>query len=81
MGRPLVVSGVSRTIAGVMPPSFRYPTATTEAWIPAQIAGGLARERRARFYTTVGRLKAGVSIEQAQADLTAVQARLGEEFP
>jgi hypothetical protein len=37
IGRPLVLSGARRTIIGVMPPSFRYPTAATEAWVPAQM--------------------------------------------
>jgi len=81
VGRTLIVGGVSRTIVGIMPPSFRYPTATTDIWIPAQMPAGLMRERRARFYTAVGRLRPGVTIEQAQADLASIQARLGEEFP
>src|SRR5262249_39943232 len=66
---------------GVMPESFRYPTATTDMWIPAQTSAGLMRERRARFYTAVGRLRPGVTLEQAQAELTSVQRRLGEQFP
>jgi putative ABC transport system permease protein len=81
VGRRLALSGVSRTVVGVMPASFRYPTATTDAWIPAQMSQALMRERRARFYTAVGRLKPGTTIEQAEADLTAVQTRLGEQFP
>ena len=81
VGRALTLGGVSRTIVGVMPGSFRYPAATTDMWIPAQMPAGLLRERRARFYSAVGRLKPGVTIEQAQADLAAVQARLGDEFP
>jgi putative ABC transport system permease protein len=81
IGRRLVLGGQSRTIVGVMPPYFHYPTAATEAWLPAQMPARLMLERRARFYTAVGRLKPGVRLEQAQADLTAVQARLGEQFP
>ena len=81
VGRSIILAGVRRTIVGVMPSSFRYPTTTTETWIPAQTGGALARERRARFYQTVGRLKSGVTIEQAEADLAAIQARLGEQFP
>ena len=80
VGHRLILGGVSRTIVGVMPASFRYPTATTEMWIPAQTPAFLMRERRARFYTAVGRLRPGVTIDQAQADLSAVQARLGEQF-
>jgi predicted permease len=81
LGRRLVLNSVGRTIVGVMPPSFRYPTPTTDVWVPAQMPETMMRERRARFYTTVGRLKPGVSVARAEADLTAVQARLGEQFP
>jgi predicted permease len=81
VGRTLVLNGVSRAIVGVMPPSFRYPAPTTEMWIPAQMAGGLLRERRARFYTAIGRLKAGVTLEQAEGDLAAIQSRLASDFP
>jgi predicted permease len=81
VGQSILLAGVRRTIVGVMPPSFRYPTTTTEAWVPAQMTGGLGRERRARFYQTVGRLKPGVATEQAEADLTGIQGRLAEQFP
>src|SRR5262245_11561241 len=81
VGQSIVLTGVRRTIVGVMPPSFRYPTQSTEVWIPAQIAGALGRERRARFYQTVGRLKPGVTMQQAEADLITLQTRLAEQFP
>lgn len=81
VGRALVLGGASRTIVGVMPPSFRYPSATTEVWIPAQAYAGLLAARQARFYTAVGRLKAAVTLDQAQQDLNSVQARLGEQYP
>ncbi len=81
VGRALTVGGRARTIVGVMPPSFRYPDAETQAWIPAQMHAGLLSARKARFYTAVGRLKAGVTPEAAEADLNAIQRRLGEAFP
>jgi putative ABC transport system permease protein len=81
LGRSLVLSGVSRTIIGVMPASFRYPNATTEAWVPAQMPAVLLQARQARFLTAIGRLRPGVTAEQAQADLTAVQAQLGDQYP
>jgi putative ABC transport system permease protein len=81
IGRSLTLSGQQRTIVGVMPASFRYPTATTELWVPAQAPPGLLRNRQARFYAVVGRLKPGVMPEQAREDLNAIQRRLGEQFP
>src|SRR5207244_7279340 len=81
IGRALTLGGARTTIIGVMPPSFRYPSAATEAWRPAQSPAGLLQARQARFVTAIGRLKAGVTLAQAEADLTAIQARLGEQFP
>ncbi|HEV3140985.1 MAG TPA: FtsX-like permease family protein, partial [Vicinamibacterales bacterium] len=57
------------------------PSATTEAWRPTQAPPGLLQARQARFTTAIGRLKPGVTLQQAEADLDAVQARLGEQFP
>jgi putative ABC transport system permease protein len=81
VGRQRMLGGEARTIVGVMPPSFRYPTARTEMWIPTQASPGLLSERQARFYLTFARLKPGVTPEQAQTDLGVLQARLGEQFP
>jgi predicted permease len=81
VGRAMILGGVSRTIIGVMPPAFRYPTATTEVWIPAQSTPGMLSARQARIYIAVGRLKPGVSIEAGLRDLNRVQAQLGEQFP
>jgi predicted permease len=81
VGKSLVLSGASRTIIGVMPPSFAYPSPTTEAWVPAQMPTMLLQARQARFLFAIGRLKPGVSPEQGQADLTAIQAQLGTQFP
>ena len=81
VGRRIVLGGEARTIVGVMPPSFRFPTARTEVWFPAQMPSGLLGMRDLRILDTVGRLKPGVTVEEAQADLAAVQARLAEQFP
>jgi putative ABC transport system permease protein len=81
LGRTLVLGGATYTVVGVMPGSFRFPTATTEMWIPAQSPPGMLQQRRSRLYTAIGRLKPGVTLEQAKHDLDAVQARLGEQFP
>src|SRR3954452_2999124 len=67
VGRRLILGGASRTIVGVMPASFRYPTATTEVWVPAQMPAFMMRERRARVYTAVGRLRPDVGGGKAEA--------------
>ncbi len=79
VGRSLVISGRSYEIVGVMPATFT--SATTDAWIPAQISAFLMRIRDARFMGGIGRLKPGVTIEEGARDLISVQEALGREFP
>src|SRR5207248_1781735 len=80
-GRKLILGGVIYTIIGVMPAAFRYPTERTEVWLPTRAPASFLQVRTARLYTAFGRMKPGVTIDEAQADLDSVQARLGEEFP
>src|SRR5262249_8799928 len=70
--------GRGYSIVGVMPRDF---TAMTDLWIPGQLSKFLMTTRDARFMVGVGRLKPGVSLVQARADLASVQATLGEQFP
>jgi putative ABC transport system permease protein len=76
----------SYTIAGVMPPGFGFPR-RTEMWTPmesyyAMQTGDRAIKRRdSRFYSTVARVKPGVTLAQAEADLNAVAEALEREYP
>lgn len=81
VGQALTLGGSSYTIVGIMPASFRYPTATTEVWLPTQAPEGFLRARGARLYTAIGRLKPGVTPDQGQADLSAVEAQLARQYP
>jgi putative ABC transport system permease protein len=81
VGQSLTLGGASYTIIGVMPPSFRYPKPTTEVWLPTQAPEMFLKARGARLYTAIGRLKPGVTPEQGQADLSAVEARLAVQYP
>src|SRR5262245_28509400 len=82
VGRSLLLSGKSYTIVGVMPPSFQYPAASAELWIPKQVSPELMQIRAARMYRfTVGRLKQRVSLDQARTELAAIQVRLSEQYP
>ena len=77
--RRLIIDGKSYSIVGVMPKTFASPS--VEAWIPAQIQPGLLARRDARFLSGVGRMKAGVTIRQAQTDLANLARALGEKYP
>jgi len=69
VGRTIIADGQPRAIIGVMPPDLVYP-ARYEAWVPLALARDASPGNN--FLRIVGRLKPGVSIEQATADLDAV---------
>lgn len=68
-------------IVGVMPASFLFPDREVEVWSPSPMDAPYAQDRRPTWFTVVGRLKPGMTPEQGQADLAAVQANLGRQFP
>jgi putative ABC transport system permease protein len=77
----IALDGKSFEVLGVMPRDFDFP-ATTEVWVPLNfdVQPGL-KQRKAHFLRPVGRLKAGVSLAQAQADTDAVARRLEATYP
>jgi predicted permease len=81
LGRSLTVDTYGRrtyTIVGVMPPGFQFPE-DTEVWLAAGW-NGLPRDRRSgHWLETLARLKPGVSVAQARAELNGIQARLARE--
>jgi putative ABC transport system permease protein len=66
-------------IAGVLPAGFRFP-GETEIWAPDSIFEDTA-SRSGHNNRVVARLKQGISLEQAQAQMTAIGARLAEAYP
>jgi predicted permease len=81
LSRSLRIGGVATPIVGVMPASFRFPDRGVDVWFAARTDAPYAQSRRSTWFTGIGRLRAGVTADQARADLAAVQARLAEQFP
>jgi putative ABC transport system permease protein len=79
ISKRLVIAGQGVSIIGVMPREFVAPS--IDLFAPSQTLAALLRVREARFYSGVGRMKPGVTIAQAQADLARVQRQLGEQYP
>ena len=80
IGKRLVVGGRSTEIIGVMPSTFRFPSSTTQLWLPYQLdpngqyGGGFNQNG-------VARLKPGVTIEAAQRDFANVLPRIVDISP
>ena len=88
IGRSLLISGRNYTVIGVTPPEFRGTELafTPELWFPMMMMPGLEMGRgplkgRASPVSTIGRLKEGVSWEQAESALNLIAAQLEREYP
>ena len=79
VGQRLTIAGRGYPIVGIMPRAFT--SATIDVWVPAQLSPQLLTIRDARFLSGVGRMKSGVTLEQARSDLGRVQHALGEQYP
>jgi len=71
----------SYAIVGVMPAAFSVLYRDVDLWSPSPVNAPYANDRGSTWYTVIGRLKAGVTVEKARADLASVQAQLGKQFP
>src|SRR5919112_9218 len=79
VGRRAELSGRSYEIVGVMPAGFDFPQ-RAQVWGPLQL--DVAKEPRDnRSYSVVGRLREGVTLEAAQAEMDALTARLALSYP
>lgn len=83
LGKQLNLDGKSFTIIGILPPDFQFPLSKNSTELLTTIAGEgrNLEERGALVFLTVGRLKHGVTLTQAQADLTNVAANLEQQYP
>jgi predicted permease len=81
IGRVITLDGAPWEIVGVMPRAFNAMDGNDLVWVPKVLAGWEPTARTSPFWTVVGRLKPGITLEQAGADLGRVAAQLGTEFP
>ena len=82
LGRTVVTSGVTRVILGVMPPDFTVAGQRANFLIPYGWTLEQLRSARGRGSSHgIARLRDGVSVEQAEADMKALMARLEQEAP
>ena len=80
VGRPLDVDGVPYEIVGIVAAGVRFPTPATELWVPMRLDP--AKTDSASFdYEAVARLRRGVTLEAAAAELEAQFPTLPDEFP
>jgi putative ABC transport system permease protein len=70
----LKINNAEYSVIGVLPPGFRFPD-SVDVWLAAD-TGGKNPSRTSHNYSSVGRLKDGVSVEQARQDISAIARRI-----
>jgi predicted permease len=82
IGETISLSGVPATVVGVLPADFHFaPRGNAELWVPLQPNEGCEKRRSCHDLYAVGRLKDGVSIETARADIAAIALQLERQYP
>lgn len=79
VGKSLRLNGQSFEVIGIMPPGFYFPHREIELWIPMPFRAGARRGELE--YQAIGRLKPGVTLQQAEAELVSLMKGIAEEFP
>jgi predicted permease len=78
VGRSIGIDGVRHEVIGIMPAGFDLMDKRVELCMPLQLAPALRQFRASHFLSVLGRLKNGVTPEQAEAELTSLIASWGE---
>jgi putative ABC transport system permease protein len=91
VGKKIILNGVSHEVIGVMPADFDFPQgnmmpsylqfpARPELWTPLSFKDEIAKDRSTFNLATMARLKPGVTLPQAQANMTAISAAIDQEY-
>ncbi len=81
VNKTVTLDGRNFDVIGVMPREFKFPE-SAELWVPINFESSSEMKlRKAHFMRPIGRLKEGITIAQAQADLDAIAKRLEEQYP
>jgi putative ABC transport system permease protein len=89
IGSKLLLNDESFEVVGVLPRNFQFPE-RVDLWVgpkqqvpepPVRLGGNILEMRNVRYLGTVARLKPDVKLPQAQADMSAIAARLAQQYP
>jgi len=82
VGREILLSDIPTTIVGVAPMEMDFLRDGVELWVtPAAAAAWALEERGTNNFDAIGRLRAGVQLEQARSEMIAISKRLAAAYP
>jgi predicted permease len=81
INRDIQLNGAKYTVVGVMPAGFQFFESDVRLWVPIALDAEELANRGGHYLKVIARLKPGVTLDQAQADLAAVMARVAKDNP
>ncbi len=80
VGKSVRLDGEAFSVIGIMPQEMDYPPGA-QLWVPLDLTASELEDRADHYLDVLGRLKRGATVEQAQASLDEISARLGRQYP
>jgi putative ABC transport system permease protein len=80
VGRTVMVDGEPHQIVGVMPPRFAFPDGS-QIWAPVAFDPKTPPPRRPRYFTPIGKLRTGSTLEVVQSEMGLMAGRLARDYP
>jgi len=92
IGKSVTIDGRSCTVIGVMPPGFQFPGDTgtilniftsppAQLWVPLALTPDAWSARSAHYLQVIARLKPGIALDWAQAEMNSIEQQLVREYP
>ena len=81
LNRTVLLNGEKHTVVGVMPAGFQWLDTEEKLWVPLGLDAEELASRGSHYLTVIARLKPGVSMGQAQAEMDAIMARIAKDHP
>ncbi len=81
LGQTLTLNNQLFTVVGVTPTGFRAPYSDVDVWLPIQYYPNFSTERKSANFEVLGRMRTGVALRQAQAEMDTIAARLATQYP
>jgi putative ABC transport system permease protein len=81
VGKNILLNGEKFTVIGVMPAGFQFLDSEVNLWVPAAFTQEELSNRGGHYLTVFARLKSGLSLSEAQADIRAITQRIAHDYP
>jgi len=80
-GKEVMLNGENYAVIGVMPAQFRFPSRIVDVWVPLVPTTNQIADRAEHNFLALGRLKPGVTFDQAQEQMRAIARRIELQYP